>query len=228
MDSEPEINELPTAQPVAKNGSECPEFVRVLCPYPLVAVGLAHALEGGGLHHGPKPPAEGVPHCVVLWADDAEGLPEAVGRLREESLDAPILVLGMREDLPLAYAALKAGARGFLHAGMQPAQIARALCVAFKGEVVSPRRLLELLLAELLAEGDTSAVLGDLSARQWEILELVGEGFTNAQVAKRVFLSESTVKQHLRAVYKLLGVRNRTEAARLLVRRGDPPEPNSL
>jgi DNA-binding NarL/FixJ family response regulator len=53
-------------------------------------------------------------------------------------------------------------------------------------------------------------------ARQREILEHLSEGLTNAQMAKRLFLTESTVKQHLRQAYKALGVSNRTEAARLI------------
>jgi DNA-binding CsgD family transcriptional regulator len=65
----------------------------------------------------------------------------------------------------------------------------------------------------LLADGESSANLDILSHRQREILELVVEGFTNAQIAKRLFFSEFTVKQHLRAAYKLLVVSNRTEAA---------------
>jgi DNA-binding NarL/FixJ family response regulator len=44
----------------------------------------------------------------------------------------------------------------------------------------------------------------------------VVDGLSNAQIAARLYLSESTVKQHLRAAYKLLGVKNRTEAARLI------------
>ena len=72
----------------------------------------------------------------------------------------------------------------------------------------------------MLADGESSANLDILSHRQREILELVVEGFTNAQIAKRLFLSEYTVKQHLRAAYKLLGVSNRTEAAKLVRRSG--------
>jgi DNA-binding NarL/FixJ family response regulator len=55
-----------------------------------------------------------------------------------------------------------------------------------------------------------------LSSRQKELLGLIGEGLSNAQITERLFLSESTIKQHLRAAYKVLGVNNRTEAVRLI------------
>jgi DNA-binding CsgD family transcriptional regulator len=55
----------------------------------------------------------------------------------------------------------------------------------------------------------------DLSARQWETLELAAEGLPNAQIARRLFITESTVKQHLRKAYRTLGIRNRREAAGL-------------
>ena len=54
-----------------------------------------------------------------------------------------------------------------------------------------------------------------LSARQWETLELAAEGLPNAQIARRLFVTESTVKQHLRKAYRTLGIRNRREAAGL-------------
>ncbi len=55
-----------------------------------------------------------------------------------------------------------------------------------------------------------------LGSRKVEILEMVVEGLSNAQIAKRLYLTESTVKQHLRAAYKALGVKNRNQAAALL------------
>ena len=62
----------------------------------------------------------------------------------------------------------------------------------------------------------TSSLAASLGTRQKEILGLVGEGLSNAQIAERLFLSESTIRQHLRAAYKVLGVNNRTEAVRLI------------
>jgi DNA-binding NarL/FixJ family response regulator len=63
---------------------------------------------------------------------------------------------------------------------------------------------------------DVPANLGALSARQREILGYVVEGLSNAEIGRRLYLSESTIKQHLRAAYKLLGVSNRTEAAKTM------------
>ena len=70
------------------------------------------------------------------------------------------------------------------------------------------------LLDNLVAENPPD--LGALTPRQRDILELVSEGLSNAQIAERLFLTESTIKQHLYATYKLLDVRNRIQAAKLL------------
>ena len=183
-------------------------------PYPVAVAGLVQILQGEArVYTGRNPPEEGEPSAVIYGADGLEGISEGVKRIRNAAPGATVLVFGLRLDLALARAALQAGARGFIHAGMKPEQIVRALKVAVGGEMVAPRELLEALILN-----DQIADLDGLSARQRETLELVGEGLSNAQIAGRLFLSESTVKQHLRAAYKVLNVRNRTEAARLLGR----------
>ncbi len=200
---------------VTENGPKPLKLYWIDCPYPAVAVGLAEILESEArVHVGREAPAGESPACIIFATDDVEGLPEDTERLRQAAPDAPILVFGLRLDLSLARAALRTGARGFIHAAMQPEQITRALKVAIDGEIVAPRELLEYLIAN-----ERAVDLDILSARQREILELVGEGFTNAQIAKRLFLTESTVKQHLRAAYKVLGVSNRVEAAKLMRQR---------
>ena len=182
-------------------------------PYPVAVAGLVQIFEGEArVHTGRNPPEEGAPSVAIYDTDGAEGVSEGVKRIRKAAPGVMILVFGLHLDLVLARAALKAGARGFIHARMKPEQIVRAVKVALGGEIVAPRQLLEYLLMvnEELADFDA------LSHRQREILEMVGEGLSNAQIAKRLFLSESTVKQHLRSAYKVLNVRNRTEAARLV------------
>ena len=121
------------------------------------------------------------------------------------------MVLGSQLDLALAWTTLKQGADGFVHAQMDPAQILRAVEVVQKGELAAPRGLLRYYLSQ-----NENPKIGDLSARQREIVELVVEGLSNAEIAGRLYLSESTIKQHLHAVYKVLGVRNRTEAAKTM------------
>jgi DNA-binding NarL/FixJ family response regulator len=178
----------------------------------VVAAGLKDALEGRArVHVGPAPPADGVPSSAIFDAGGVEGLSDALDRMREVNPEMSILVFSMHVDLPLARAALRLGARGFVHAGMELDQIARATEVAAKGEVVAPRKLLEFLIAN-----DDPRDLDALTSRQRDILDMVAEGMSNIEIARRLYLSESTVKQHLRAAYKLLGVHNRSDAAKLV------------
>jgi DNA-binding NarL/FixJ family response regulator len=189
------------------------ELVWIVCRYSVAASGLERILEKEfRVHLGEEPP-DGKPSSVVLYADSSEGLQKEIKRGRNLYPDTPILVFGPRADLPLAETALRAGARGFVHAEMTPEQLLRALeVVASKGEIVAPRELLEYLVNDA---GTPAPELDALSPRQWEILRLVADGMSNAEIANHLFLSESTIKQHLRVTYKLLGVRNRAQAARL-------------
>jgi DNA-binding NarL/FixJ family response regulator len=191
--------------------------VWVDCPHSLVSTGLVRVLEQKAtVHQGPKPPGEEVTSCIILCANQHEDLSERVEFYRELSPEtAPVVVFGPQLDLPLARDALQAGASGFVHAEMAPDQLVRAVAVAARGELVAPRELLRYVLSK-----DHSGDLAALSVRQREILGYVVEGLSNAEIGRRLYLSESTIKQHLRAAYKLLGVSNRTEAANLF-RRGD-------
>ena len=183
-------------------------------PNSVVTVGLKRTLEERArVRIGRGGPA-GESSSVILCLEDAEGATEEVKRLKEENPEATILVFGSGLNLPLARAALRAGARGYIHAGMRPEHIVRAVEVAAEGEIVAPRKLMEYLLAH-----EKHAGVDTLSARQREILGFVVEGMSNAEIGKRLYLSESTIKQHLRAAYKVLGVSNRTEAANLVRRR---------
>jgi len=180
----------------------------------VLALGLEKALGAGArVHRGNKGPKAEAPSAVIYLQEDLDGEEEAaqeIESIRAKAPHATILVCTPAPDLRLARGALKAGAGGLLHTGMPPEQILRALSVARRGEVVLPRELLRLWVDEQRRLLEPRI---DLSARQREVLELVVEGLTNAEIAGRMFLSESTVKQHLRAAYKALGVKNRTEAA---------------
>lgn len=113
-------------------------------------------------------------------------------------------------NLCLARAALRAGASGLIYSGMSEEQLLRAISMAISGEVVLPKELLVYWRDE-----QRPPDLSVLSARKREILRLLIEGLSNAEIARRLWLSESAVKQNLRAIYKVLGVRNRIEVRRL-------------
>lgn len=177
----------------------------------VVTVGLKQILEQRAqVRIGQGEPGNG-PSSIIVCAEDTKYVTKRVRYLKMKDPEASVLVFASQVDLPLARAALRAGANGFIHAGMRPKHISRAIEVATQGEIVAPRKLLEFVLAS-----EESADLEALSARQREILDLVVEGLSNAEIGKRLYLSESTIKQHLRATYKVLGVKNRTEAARLV------------
>jgi DNA-binding NarL/FixJ family response regulator len=190
-------------------------LVWVVAPsYSITMAGLKKVLEGKADVHIGREPSSGSPSCVVLYAGSMEeGYIASMGRIRELYPGVPLLVLGSHLDLALAWAALENGADGFVHVQMDPAQVLRAVEVVQKGKLAAPRQLLRYFLSQ---NENQNAKIGSLSAPQREILEMVVEGLSNAKIGRRLYLSESTIKQHLRAAYKLLGVSNRTEAAKTM------------
>jgi DNA-binding NarL/FixJ family response regulator len=189
-------------------------LVWVVTPsHSLAVASLKQALEGhADVRIVGDPPVSGSPSCVLLYAEGIEeGLADGIRHISELYPGVPLLVFGSHLDLALALAALKNGADGFVHAAMTPEQVTRAVEVVQKGELAVPRQLLPYLLSQ-----EETPEVEDLSVRQREILGMVVEGLSNAEIAGRLYLTESTIKQHLRAAYKLLGVRNRTEAAKTI------------
>ena len=189
-------------------------MVWLKCSHPVAATVLEKALRARiRVHQGQEPPEEGRSSCIVL-CPNGEDIVSEIRRLRAQDYDVPVVVLGSSTDPSLARAAIRAGARGFLHAEMPPEQIVRALSLAEEGEVVLPRELLNDLVAE-----ERGPDLSTLSPRQLEILQLVAEGLSNTQIAQRLWLSVSTIQQHLRGAYKTLRARNRNHAAAVFRRR---------
>lgn len=165
---------------------------------------------------GEAPRTEGTFRCVVLYCAE-EDLVRRIRDHREAYPNVPLLVMGQPDDVSLARTAIRSGTRGFIHVGMKAEHIRQALAAAVNGELVVPREM----IAALVGREETVDPL-ILTPRKREILGLVAEGKTNAQIADELYLSEYTVKQHLRAAFKLLKVRNRVEAARLFKRFYEP------
>jgi DNA-binding NarL/FixJ family response regulator len=132
---------------------------------------------GARVHLEQEPPSGKASFSIILCpsGEDVGSEVRRVRRLQALAPDAPILVLGLRVSLQLARSALLAGARGFLHPGMKPAEIVYALSEASKDERLVPRELLEAFLVEAQSRAD----LAMLSPRQQEILMLIAEAATS-------------------------------------------------
>lgn len=191
--------------------------LRIECPYPVLAFALKEMLkEEAYVYEGHnKPLTMERPSSVILCPNGKDDVASEVRRLRDQAPGAAILVFDMCVDRQVVLRALRAGASGFIHAGMHPEQIVRAIRLAREGRlIVSQTMVSKELLENMVTENGAAPAI--LTPRQREILELASEGLSNAQIGERLFLTESTVKQHLHKAYRLLKVRNRTEAIKAL------------
>lgn len=116
--------------------------------------------------------------------------------------------------------AVEAGATGYLLKDSPRQQMADAVRAAARGETVLAPPVAAKLMTRMRA--DPSAVL---TPREVEVIELVGSGLTNADIGRRLFISEATVKTHLLRVFAKLGVDDRTAAVTTAMARGIIPAP---
>jgi DNA-binding NarL/FixJ family response regulator len=157
---------------------------------------------------------------------------EATRRLVAGGSRARILILTTFDLDEYVYDAIRAGASGFLLKDVHPPQLVDAIRVVAAGEaLLAPtvtRRLLD-RFASTLPGGDAEPppALDSLTERELEVLKLLAGGLSNAELAQRLFLSETTVKSHISSVLRKLDLRDRVQAVVLayeagLVRPGSP------
>ncbi|BAJ29205.1 MULTISPECIES: response regulator transcription factor [Kitasatospora] len=149
--------------------------------------------------------------------------------------NAPRVLILTTFDLDeYAFAALKAGASGFLLKDVPPTELVAAIRSVHGGDaVVAPtttRRMIDRFAEVLPTPASTpgSTVLGPLTDREREVFLLVSQGLSNGEIAARLVLSEATVKTHVGRILAKLGLRDRVQAVVLayengLVRAGETP-----
>ncbi|MFI5776765.1 response regulator [Nocardia sp. NPDC051570] len=130
--------------------------------------------------------------------------------------DAPHVVVLTTFDLDeYVYTALGAGASGFLLKDTPPERILTAVRTIVVGDIlIAPaitRRLIE-TFSQHHRTAVTAPALAELTPRETEVLRLIGNGLTNAQIAQRLVLSESTVKTHAKRIMSKLAVTSRAQA----------------
>lgn len=127
-----------------------------------------------------------------------------------EELGADVLVLTSYSDGERIIAALDAGAVGYLLKDADPEQILDGVRAVSRGESPLHPRAARALLTSRAA---SSASLVQLTPREAEVLQLVRKGLANKQIARRLGISERTVKAHLTSTFARIGVADRTQAA---------------
>jgi DNA-binding NarL/FixJ family response regulator len=150
---------------------------------------------------------------------------EATRQIVTSGSSARVLILTTYDLDEYVYAAIRAGASGFLLKDVEPAQLVDAVRVVARGDaLLAPtvtRRLLERFVETLAGEPSPSPpALAALTPREREILELVAAGLSNAEIADRLVLGETTVKSHVSSVLHKLGLRDRVQAVVLAYETG--------
>lgn len=152
---------------------------------------------------------------------------ETLRQLRAAGVDTPVVMLTMsREDADLS-AALRGGAQGYLLKDIEPEELVPALEAALSGDNVVAREMVGTLAR--LVRSDTgperealrpNAPFAELTPREVEILERIADGLSNKMIARALEITDGTVKLHVKAILRKLGMRSRVEAAVSAVEHG--------
>ena len=212
------------ASPISASTSPQPEArlsVLIVDAQPVVRAGLHHLLESyvdlwvvGEAGDGVQAVSETLelgPRVVLLDAQLPEGQSlEALRQIKGLNLNTRVLMLSTQEREDYLYETLRAGADGYLLKDVSSEELAEALRVVARGEVLVQPQLAGRLLSRVGRE--RGARSESLTTRELEVLRLLARGLRNKEIAARLYVSERTVNFHLANIYQKLNVSGRTEA----------------
>jgi NarL family two-component system response regulator LiaR len=145
---------------------------------------------------------------------------EAIQEIRAENADARILVLTSFAEEEKVYAAIKAGALGYLLKDASPQEILAGIREVHRGEPSLPPVIAHKLMSELQRAPNLPLTEDPLTKRELEILKLVAQGLPNLEIAEQFVISERTVRTHVSNILAKLHLANRTQAALYALREG--------
>jgi DNA-binding NarL/FixJ family response regulator len=152
---------------------------------------------------------------------------EAIRRLRERDSDARVIALTTFADDESVLGALRAGARGYLTKDSSSDQIRDAILAVASGEAALDPAVQHHVVAALAADESTDEertsapnLPAGLTPREAEVLALIAEGLTNAEIAERLVVSPTTVKSHVNHLFTKAGLRDRAQAVNYAYRTG--------
>ena len=207
-----------------------PERIVVVDDHPLFREALVGSIRSG------------LPDCTVLAASTFEALqgvlvdePEldlvlldlhlpgspglsGLAWLRGHYPALPVLLISAQDDGEIIQRALADGAAGFLSKSAESSAIIDAICRVTAGETLVPEGLMD--AAAIPDEQELARRIGELTPQQYRILCMLGDGLLNKQIAWELQITEATVKAHMTAIMRKLGVNNRTQAVTVFNRLG--------
>ena len=145
---------------------------------------------------------------------------EAIQEIKAHNATARILVLTSFAEDEKVYAAIKAGALGYLLKDASPQEILAAIREVHRGEPSMPPIIAHKLMSELQRTSNLPPTEDPLTERELEILKLVAQGLPNLEIAERLVISERTVRTHVSNILSKLHLANRTQAALYALREG--------
>jgi DNA-binding NarL/FixJ family response regulator len=156
---------------------------------------------------------------------------QAAARLLAAQPDLAILILTMHQDDESLFAAMRAGARGYLLKGADSAEVAAAIQAVARGEAIYGPGIAQRIIDFFSGRHEpfTARAFPELTDRERDILELLARGSANREIASRLGITEKTVRNHLSSVFLKLQVNDRTAAALKARNAGlgitSPPDP---
>ncbi len=159
-----------------------------------------------------------IPKCqpdVVLMDIQLPNLSgiECTAQLKELLPSVQIIMVTVYEDTERIFKALRVGACGYLLKRCAPAEVISAIREVRQGGVPMTREIARKVIASFQKPMTTATEMETLSPREQEILELLAQGFANKEIARRMGVTDGTIRWHLRHIYDKLHVRSRTQAA---------------
>jgi two-component system NarL family response regulator len=137
---------------------------------------------------------------------------EATIALQQRLPQVRVLILTVSEEQEDLFTAIKAGAKGYLLKSVGLEELVNAVRLVANGEAIISPSMAVRLLDEFRQPTKEKVEKGPLSGREREILQLVAQGDSNREIAAQLFISETTVKAHLRSILEKLHVKNRAQA----------------
>lgn len=162
------------------------------------------------------------PEIALLDIHMPGGGINAAAQIAEAAPETAVVMLTVSRDDADLFAALRAGARGYLLKDIDPARLPMALRGVLSGEAALPRGLVAHLIDEFRSRdsvsGRRAGLLATLTEREWEVLTLMQEGLPTTEMAARMFVTPVTVRTHVSAILRKLQVSDRAAAVRLASR----------